>query len=161
MFILYSDIQEFQKGLTRPVRCKNWNLDREVIEHSSVIAIVDSNRSEIEPDIWERNLVILHCFIKYWEKVGISLIDATSLWDPELECYSRLIYSEGIAKAPTIQIIPELKKVTFDLYFEPLPFGCKRFELVQHIAAGMSFVVDDITRNHIDEYWVEVKGSVF
>ena len=161
MFILYSDIQEFQKGSSRRVKCKNWNLDREEIEHSSVIAIDDSNRSEIGADIREQNLVILHCHINYSEKIGISLIDVTSLWDPNLECYSRLIYSEGIAIAPTIQIIPEMKRITFDLYFEPLPLDCKRFDLVQHIAAAPSFMVDHITRNHIDEYWVEVKICPF
>ena len=161
MFIIYSDIQEFQKGLSRPVRCRNWNLDREVIEHSSIIAIDDSNRSEIRADIREQNLVILHCHINYSEKIGISLIDATSLWDRNLKCYSRLIYSEGIAISPTIQIITGRGNVTFDLYFEPLPLGCKRFDLVQHIANGPSFMADNITRNHIDEYWVEVELCPF
>lgn len=161
MFILYSDIQKFQKGSSRPVRCKNWNLDREIIEDSSIVAIDDSNRSEIEVDIRKRKLVILHCSLEFCEKVGVSLIDATSLWDPSLRCYRRLIYSKGIAKAPTIEIIPESEKITFDLYFEPLPLGCKRFELVQHVAAGPSFMADNIKRNHIDEYWVEVKWSPF
>jgi len=95
MFILYSDIQEFQKGSSRPVRCRNWSLDREIIEDSSVVAIDDSNRSEIEADIREKKLVILHCQITYSEKIGISLIDATSLWDPNLECLAGLSTLKG------------------------------------------------------------------
>jgi len=47
--------------------------------------------------------------------------------------------------------------VTFDLYFESLSLDCKRFDLVQHVAAGPSFMADHITRNHIDEKWAEVK----
>ena len=157
MFIPFSDIQEFQKDLSRPVRCRNWNLDREIIKDSSVVAVDDSNRSEIEVDIRERNLIVVHCYIENCEKIGISLTDATSLWDPILGDYRKIVYSDGIDIAPAIQIIPESKRTEFVLYFNPLPKECNRFWLIESIPVGMTFVVYDITRNHADEYWAEVK----
>ncbi len=76
---------------------------------------------------------------------------------PIPEHYSKLIYSEGIAKAPTIHIIPESKRTEFILYFVPPVKDCNRFWLAESIPVGMTFVVYDITRNHIDEKWAEVK----
>lgn len=158
---LASLIQETISMLDGTTLSENLPEDPDTENGHSIITINEKNRSEIERLIKSKTLVVAHCRYTTDEETRITLSTSTYLWDESHDYRSKLIYADGVAISPDIQVLSWMDTARFTLYFEPLPPNCRRFWFWEQTYEPYAFAAFDIKRNRRDEYSIKLVSAPF
>lgn len=126
-----------------------------VIEKPSVDIEVLTN---IELSTLDDSFVYVHCYFhNMWKDMLIRIWKTTFLVDTVSSVRSKLVHAENISMAPVWTQIPDGGKYSFLLIFSGLPKSCTQFNLVEEISQPGGFFIENISRNEIDVYHIDLK----
>jgi hypothetical protein len=114
---------------------------------------------QIEADTLEERSTIVHCTVKadeFWP-TGIRIWPTTFLIQENGE-RKKLLQAYNIAPYPNWKWV--LNGHVFTLIFEGLSKDCMLFDLLEDIPQPGGFHIENIERNKLDVYWVEIDGTL-
>ena len=112
---------------------------------------------DVQQIIDEERQVTVHC--KYDagnEGDGIRIWKSTFLYARDSSHKSSLIHTLKISIYPSWTFIEPGKSFYFTLIFSGLPSSCKSFDLIENIPEPGGFFVENISRNDLDVYNVDI-----
>lgn len=105
----------------------------------------------------EAGHVYVHCcFNNTVKNMLIRIWKSTFLIDQGGGTRSELVHIENISYAPEWTIVPDNNRFHFLLIFSALPKSCVTFDLLEDIPQSGGFHVQDIMRNELDVYRVDL-----
>lgn len=120
--------------------------------------ISEKLKSEVEQKVDVESQVIIHC--KYRAGTEDNLIriwKSTFLYARDSTHKSSLINTQKISIYPHWTFIEVGKSYFFTLIFSGLPRTCKSFDLLENIPEPGGFFVENISRNDLDVYHVDIE----
>ncbi len=113
--------------------------------------------ASIDPATLEDSFVYVHCYFdNQSDDMLIRIWRSTFLIDRASGSRSELIHAENISYAPQWTMIPRKGTFSFLLIFSALPKDCVVFDLLEDIPQAGGFFIQDIKRNQLDVYHVDV-----
>ena len=112
---------------------------------------------DVQQIVDEERQVTVHC--KYDagnEGDGIRIWKSTFLYARDSNHKSSLIHTLKISIYPCWTFIEAGKTIFFTLIFSGLPHSCKSFYLIENIPEPGGFFVENISRNNLDVYNVDI-----
>lgn len=102
--------------------------------------------------------VTIHCTVRDDSPfAAIRVWRTTFLVDQASGHKSQLLHAEGIVFQPQWQAMPISGVARFTLIFAGLPKSCKRFNFEEIIPESGAWKVNNIQRNSMDVYRIELK----
>ena len=113
--------------------------------------------TSIEPSTLEDSYVYVHCYFDNTsDDMLIRIWRSTFLIDRASGARSQLIHAENISYAPMWTLIPKKGRFSFLLIFSALPKDCTVFDLLEDIPQTGGFFIQNIQRNQLDVYHVDI-----
>ena len=112
---------------------------------------------DVQQIVDEERQVTVHC--KYGagnEGDMIRIWKSTFLYARDSNHKSPLIHTLKISIYPGWTFIEAGKTIFFTLIFSGLPHSCKSFDLIENIPEPGGFFVENISRNNLDVYNVDI-----
>ena len=101
--------------------------------------------------------VIVHCkYAATAEGDMIRIWKSTFLYARDSSHKSSLVNTQKISIYPNWTLVESSKAIYFTLIFSGLPRSCKSFDLIENIPEPGGFFVENISRNNLDVYNVEI-----
>ena len=126
------------------------------VEHQAEIS--EELSTQLESQVITESQVTVHCTFNSTHGFNsIRIWESTFLLDKDSNHSSKLVETNNITLYPvwTFLRIGEVKQ--FTLFFNGLPKGCKKFDLVEIIPESGGFEILEIDRNESDVYNIEIK----
>ena len=114
-------------------------------------------KCDVQQIVDEEKQVTVHC--KYSaanEGDMIRIWKSTFLYAKDSSHKSSLIHTLKISIYPSWTFIEAGKSFFFTLIFSGLPRSCKSFDLIENIPGPGGFLVENIRRNNLDIYNVDI-----
>ena len=113
--------------------------------------------TSIDPSTLEDSFVYVHCYFNNTsDDMLIRIWRSTYLIDRSSGSRSELIHAENISYAPQWTMIPNKGMFSFLLIFSALPKDCTMFDLLEDIPQTGGFFIQNIQRNQLDVYHVDI-----
>ncbi len=101
--------------------------------------------------------VIVHCkYAATSEGDMIRIWKSTFLYARDSSHKSDLINTQNISIYPSWTLVESSKPFYFTLIFSGLPRSCTSFDLIENIPEPGGFFVENISRNNLDVYNVDI-----